>query len=283
MLLIADSGATKTQWCAVSVSGNAKIKTQGISPYFLTSNQIYELLQKELLPFLPHPNVSHIHYYGTGCTSDHTVTVLAEALKGLFPSADIHISYDLVGAAHALCGHAAGIACILGTGSSSGYYNGQSIEKNIAGLGYVLGDEGSGAHMGKIFSALYLYGKLDPALCSSFEKEFDIDPATLLSKIYGEQNPNRLLASFSFFLARNRLHPQVEQLLKQSLRDFFEIHISEYKQCRDVPIHFTGSVSFTYSDIIRHLCDEFSFTCGNIIKEPIDGLLAYYLEKKAIN
>ena len=281
MLLIADSGATKTEWCAVSASGNERVKTQGISPYFHTPVQIAELLRSELLPHLPQSDVSRIFYYGTGCTSPQTAKVVTDALKVLFPAASINVSYDLVGAAHALCGNSEGIACILGTGSSSGYYNGRSIEKNIAGLGYVLGDEGSGAYIGKMFAAQYLYGKLDKDLADSFEKEFNVTPDTLLSKIYSEPFANRLLASYSYFLHANRRHPQVEIILKKGLGDFFAIHISEYEQCKRVPVHFTGSISFVYRDIIMQLCKEFGFTCGNIIKEPMDGLLEYYQQQKA--
>lgn len=284
MILIADGGATKTEWCLLSASGNKKIKTQGISPYFLNAGQIAELLRLQLLPDLDEPvDVSEIHYYGTGCTAPQTSKVIADALEQLFPRAKIEVSYDLVGAAHALCGNEAGIACILGTGSSSGYYNGKEIEKNIAGLGYVLGDEGSGAYFGKMFATQYLYGKIDSGLAHSFEQELALTPDTLLYKIYSEPFANRFLASFSFFLSRNKQHPQVSHILRNGLNDFFEIHLSEYSQRHDVPVHFTGSISVVYRDFITQLCVEHKFTCGRIIKDPIDGLADFYLGRYSLN
>lgn len=283
MILIADGGATKTEWCLLSASGNKKIKTQGISPYFLNAEQIAELLRMQLLPDVDEPGtVSEIHYYGTGCTAPQTSKVIADALENLFPRARIQVSYDLVGAAHALCGNDAGIACILGTGSSSGYYNGKEIEKNIPGLGYVLGDEGSGAYFGKMFATQYLYGKIDAELANSFEHELALTTDTLLYKIYSEPFANRFLASFSFFLNKNREHPQVSNILKNGMNDFFEIHLSTYPQRHNVPVHFTGSISVIYRDIIEQLCLEHNFTCGGIIKDPIDGLADFYLGRYSL-
>lgn len=278
MILIADSGATKTEWCVLSSSGSERIKTQGISPYFLNSKQIAGLIRSELLPGLrQHSNISDIYYYGTGCTAPPTSKVVEDALKDVFPGAKTSVSYDLIGAAHALCGNSEGIACILGTGSSSGYYDGREIKKNIAGIGYVLGDEGSGAYMGKLFATQYLYNKFDVELSGSFELEFDLTPDKLLYKIYSAPFANRLFASFSFFLCRNKEHPEVNRILKKGLGDFFTVHLSEYPQRHHVPVHFTGSISSTYGDMIRQLCEEHDFQCGNIMKEPMDGLVNYYL------
>ncbi len=284
VILIADGGATKTEWCVLSASGVKKIKTPGISPYFLNTDQIVQLLRSQLLPEIQQPeNIADIHYYGTGCTAPQTSKVIADALEDLFPEANTEVSYDLVGAAHALCGNDAGIACILGTGSSSGYYNGKGIEKNIPGLGYVLGDEGSGAYLGKMFATHYLYNKIDTDLRLSFEHEFDLTPDTLLYKVYSEPFANQFFASFSHFLSRNMNHPQLSVILRKGINDFFDIHLSEYDQRHHVPVHFTGSISTVYSDIIRQLCSEHQFTCGNIMKDPIDGLIDYYLGRNPLN
>lgn len=284
MILIADSGATKTEWCIISASGNKRIKTQGISPYFLNSQQVAELIRSELLSAVGEQlNISDIYYYGTGCTAPQTSKVIADALGKVFPQAKINVSYDLFAAAHALCGSNPGIACILGTGSSSGYYDGKAIKKDIAGIGYVLGDEGSGAYLGKLFAAQYLYNKIEAELKFSFEKQLDVNPDRLLYKIYSEPFANRFFASFSYFLSDNREHPQVSVILEKGIRDFFDIHLCEYEQRHDVPIHFTGSISVTYSDIIRQLCTENNFTCGNIIKEPMDSLIDYYRGRYALN
>ncbi len=284
MILIADSGATKTEWCILSASVNTRIKTQGISPYFLNAVQVAELIRSELLPGVGQPlEISDIHYYGTGCTAPQTSKVIADALADVFPGAIVNVSYDLFAAAHALCGNNEGIACILGTGSSSGYFDGKEIRKNIPGLGYVLGDEGSGAYLGKMFAIQYLYNKIDPSLRVLFEAEFALNPDKLLYKTYSEPYASRFFASFSYFLSRNRLHPQVKAILKKGLADFFDIHVSEYEQRHKVPVHFTGSISVVYRHIIKQLCDQHDITCGNIIAEPMDGLIDYYRGRYALN
>jgi glucosamine kinase len=277
MILIADGGATKTEWCVLSGTDDLRIRTKGISPYFLDSTQITQLLREELMPSLPERNNIHsVYYYGTGCTAPLTAQVLHDALTNLFPASAIEIAYDLVAAAHSLCGKEKGIACILGTGSSSGYYNGHSVEKNIAGLGYVLGDEGSGAYLGKLLAGQYLYDKLDAVLHKKFSVQFSCTYDSLLERIYSSSSANSLLASFSVFLSENRGHPVIENILLKGLGDFFSMHISEYEQCRSVPIHFTGGVAFTYKDVLQKLCKEYSFDYGNVVKEPMDGLVKYY-------
>jgi N-acetylglucosamine kinase-like BadF-type ATPase len=280
MILIADSGSTKTEWCIVSAEGNMRIKTQGISPYFHTSEDICRILLEELMPSLPEPQkVTEIFYYGTGCTADATINVVRDALSQLFANAKSQITYDLIAAAHALCGSEKGIACILGTGSNSGYYNGHEIERNIPGLGYILGDEGSGAYMGKLLACEYLYDRLDRKLEEKFEEKFMVDKHTLLDKVYSSSLANRLLASFSRFISDNRGHPEIDKILFRGLDDFFSIHIAEYKESKSVPVHFTGSIAWAYRDILRELCKKYSFECGNIIREPMDGLLHYYQQK----
>lgn len=280
MILIADGGSTKTEWCIVSDEVNLRIKTQGLSPYFQTNEDIVRILSEELLPSLKEPGkISEIYYYGTGCTADATINVVRNALVRIFPDAQLEVNYDLIAAAHALCGNQPGIACILGTGSNSGYYNGHQIERNIPGLGYVLGDEGSGAYIGKILASEYLYDKLDKELEEEFERKFDFNKHSLLDKVYSSTLANRLLASFSMFISENRGHPRIEKILLKGLDDFFSIHIAEYEQSKFVPVHFTGSIAWVFRDIILQLCNSYSFECGKIIREPMDGLLDYYRQK----
>jgi N-acetylglucosamine kinase-like BadF-type ATPase len=281
MILIADGGSTKTEWSIMSDDEDQRINTQGISPYFHSVHQILEILKGELLPFIGHQkNISEIYYYGTGCTGPATINIVSQALTDLFPSAKIEVTYDLVAAAHALCGYEKGIACILGTGSNSGYYNGREIEKNIPGLGYILGDEGSGAYLGKILTCKYLYRKLEPKLKEKFESTFAVSEDTILERIYSGKLVNRYLASFSMFLSDNREHPQVQDILLCGLGDFFSLHIAEYDESHTVPVHFTGSIAWAYRDILLQLCEDHGFYAGKIIKGPMDGLVEYYKIKK---
>ena len=174
-ILIADSGSTKAEWVVLTEDAAQKIMTQGISPYFLNTAQIKLLLQKELLPSIADiNNILAVHYYGTGCTAPAMINIIFDALQQLFPQASIHMDYDLVAAAHALCGKNDGIVCILGTGSNSGYFDGVKIQRNSPGLGYILGDEGSGAYLGKKLITEYLYGRLDGQTEKLFEQRFEI-------------------------------------------------------------------------------------------------------------
>jgi N-acetylglucosamine kinase-like BadF-type ATPase len=281
MILIADCGSTKCEWCVLTDSENKRILTQGISPYFLTEQQICRLLETELIPQLrEHPVARQVFYYGTGCTGPITVGVVTNALRELFPKATIFVTYDLVAAAHALCGNEKGIACILGTGCNSGYYNGKDIERNSPGLGYILGDEGSGAHLGKMIIRKYMYGDFDKEMKKRFEQRFAISEQELLHNVYTLPLANRYIGSFSIFLSENRGHPLVEEILLEGLGDFFRVHISSYSQYKEVPVHFTGSIAWGYSDVLQQLGSTYGVEIGKIIKEPMDGLLDYYSEVK---
>jgi N-acetylglucosamine kinase-like BadF-type ATPase len=278
MFLIADSGSTKTEWCVVSGNNIQKVRTEGISPYFHSTERILEILDAELLPHISSAgNIREVFYYGTGCTTENMQNIIRYALAPTFPHANVHITYDLVAAAHALCGTEKGIACILGTGSNSGYYNGSVIEKNIPGLGYVLGDEGSGSYLGKKLVAEYLYDNMDADLKKKFEEKYvDNEKLSVLEKVYSQPLANRYLSTMSLFLGANRGNEMIEKIITEGLDDFFSRHISKYKESAAVPVHFTGSIAWHYRDVIVRLCSKYGFQPGNIIKEPMDNLLNYY-------
>ncbi|MEO6327985.1 MAG: N-acetylglucosamine kinase, partial [Ginsengibacter sp.] len=195
--LIADSGSTKTSWCLISGNRKKIFLTQGMSPYFLNSKQIQEILIKEVKPNIKKINIDEIFYYGTGCSSPQNSKLVKTALKSVFPEAKIQVDHDLMAAAKALCGNKKGIACILGTGSSYCYYNGKKIIKNSPGLGYILGDEGSGAYLGKKVIQHYLYDIFDDDLRSRFDAKFVTNGVEILNAIYKEPLANRYMASFA--------------------------------------------------------------------------------------
>ncbi|MBA4167022.1 MAG: N-acetylglucosamine kinase [Chitinophagaceae bacterium] len=280
-ILIADSGSTKAEWAVLTANGTKKIVTQGISPYFLNTGQIILLLQEELLKNISDSNgIQEVYYYGTGCTAPNMTGIVYNALNVLFPRASIHVDYDLVAAAHALCGTQEGIACILGTGSNSCYYNGREIEMNSPGLGYILGDEGSGAYLGKRIITQYLYGKLNADVERQFEIRFDIDKNTLLENVYSTNLPNRYLASFSLFFAEHRGDPGLEIVLRAGLEDFFSVHIAGYPASKSVPVSFTGSIAWGYKDLILELCKKYNCQPGKIVREPMSDLVEYYRLKR---
>ncbi|MFP5040708.1 N-acetylglucosamine kinase [Parasediminibacterium sp. JCM 36343] len=276
--LIADSGATKCQWCLLSNGKKKIILTQGISPYFLTRDQIVTLLQQELMPDLKNADIDTLHFYGTGLTNPANVKIVRIALKELFPNTEIVLNDDLLGAARALCGKKEGIACILGTGSNSCYYDGEKILKNSPALGYVLGDEGSGAYLGKKVIQYYLYGTFDEDLAHRFNKQFGVSKDDILTRVYKQPLANRYLASYAIFLAENRGHYMIENIIEDGLNDFFFNHLYKYAQSWTLPINFTGSIAYGFKDVLQELCDTYELELGNVFKSPMDGLVDFHTQ-----
>ncbi len=274
--LIADSGATKCEWCLLTNNKRKKIITQGISPYFLDGVQIVTLLQKELLPKLKGVQVGEVYYYGTGLSNPNNVKTLKTALKKLFPETRIEATHDLMAAARALCGNNKGIACILGTGSNSCYYDGKKIVKNSPGLGYVLGDEGSGAYLGKKVIQYYLYNTFDEDLRARFDAKFVTTPVEILENVYKKPLANRYLASFAIFLAENRGHYMIENIIEDGLNDFIINHLYKYRESWTLPINFAGSIAFGFRDVLKELCNSYELELGTILKNPMEGLIAYH-------
>ena len=274
--LIADSGATKCEWVLTGNGTEKTVYTTGISPYFLTEEQIVELLKKDLLPELNEAQVQEIYFYGTGLGNPKNVTTIISALKTIFPAAAIEANTDLLAAARALCGNEKGIACILGTGSNSCYYDGKEIMKNIASLGYVLGDEGSGAHLGKKVIQYYLYNTFDEDLKSRFDAKFVTTYMEILENIYKKAFPNRYLAGFTAFLSENRGHYMVENILEDGLNDFFFNHLNKYAESWTLPINFAGGVAFAFGDVIQELCNSYGLELGKVLKAPMEGLVNFH-------
>ena len=274
--LIADSGATKCEWCLIANGKKKKLLTTGISPYFLNEDQIYLLLQKQLVPKLKDAVINEVHFYGTGLSNQNNVEMLKAVLKKTFKKAKISVETDLMAAARALCGREKGIACILGTGSNSCFYNGRKMIKNSPGIGYILGDEGSGAYLGKKVIQHYLYQTFDEELMTSFEKRFLTSPIEILENVYKKPMANRYLASFAIFLAENRGHYMIENIIEDGLNEFFFTHIYKYKESWTHPINFIGSIAYGFKDILQELCNGYELELGKVMKAPMKGLIVYH-------
>lgn len=274
--LIADSGATKTEWRLVGKSTYKSFFTIGISPYHMNRSQIRDLLLKEFPKPVLKKNIVSVYYYGTGCKTKANANIVKKALEDIFSNAAVFVTHDLMGAAIATCGTKPGIACILGTGSNSCSFNGKKILLNSPGLGYILGDEGSGAYLGRKVVQHFLYGTFDAPLMKSFKDHFKTDKNEILRKVYKEPFANRYLAGFAMFLSMHRGHFIIENIIEDGLRDFFEQHLGTYPQRFNSPIHFVGSIAFYFKDKIAELCHDFGFKLGGMIKQPMDGLVAYH-------
>jgi N-acetylglucosamine kinase-like BadF-type ATPase len=275
-ILIADSGSTKCEWCLLTGNKKEVVITQGLSPYFLNGSQIETVIRNELLPALKKPLVDVVYFYGTGCLNPANAKIVQKAIKNVFKNAKVNVTHDLMGIARASCGSTKGIACILGTGSNSSYFDGRKIVKNSPGLGYVLGDEGSGAYLGKKVIQYYLYKTFDEDLRFKFDLKYNTTAEEILENVYKKPLPNRYLASFTLFLSENRGHYMIENILEDGLNDFFYSHLCKYGESWKLPIHFVGGVAFGFADVIRELCNNYEFTLGKILKNPMEGLIEYH-------
>ena len=274
--LIADSGATKAEWRLINGGQSKTIITQGISPYFLITEQIAEILVAELKPKLKNVEIDEVHYYGTGCANEENAKSVKKAIQKVFKQASVSVTHDLMAAARALCGKQKGIACILGTGSNSCFFDGKKIVRNSPGLGYVLGDEGSGAYLGKKVIQYYLYGTFDDELRGRFDLTYTTNTTEILENVYKKPMPNRYLAGFAKFLADNRGHYMIENIIEDGLNDFFFSHLCKYREIWTMPVNFVGGVAFGFKDVLQELCRSYEFEFGKVMKNPMQGLVEFH-------
>ncbi|MDR1373264.1 MAG: ATPase [Dysgonamonadaceae bacterium] len=276
MILVADSGSTKTDWFLCNSHVNKIFTTVGINPFFVGKEEIINILRNEL-PVLP-DSVSKVFFYGAGCTPEKSLAVQS-ALKQHFQTDKINVASDLLGAARSLCGDEAGIACILGTGSNSCIYDGKKITRQIFPLGFILGDEGSGANLGKRLVTNILRNQLPAAIQQSFFDTFKINVDNILDNIYRKPFPNRYLAQFATFVEHHTDCQEILKLIENSFSAFIEQQILPYKSTKDVAINFVGSIAFTFKNILEPVLKNYDLKTGKIQKSPLQGLLEYHKVK----
>jgi len=275
MILIADSGSTKTTWCMVDRDKNIRnCTTGGMNPFQLGLDEMVCLLEDEFT--LPRTSFRKIWFYGAGCAFPDKNQIVANALSRYFGAYDIQINSDLLAAARSLCGNSPGIACIMGTGSNSCYYNGQDIVRNISPLGYVLGDEGSGNALGRKLLSDILKNQLPEAIRNLFFDTYPVSVGEILDNVYRKPTPNKYLAQYAKFVSANIAYPEMKTLVSNCFREFFQRNVMQYETATQLPVHFTGSIAFHFSEIIRKTADEFGLTVGNIWQEPMAGLVEYH-------
>lgn len=274
--LIADNGSTKCSWLVLENGKTRKISTDGLSPYFYSAPEISDILSKKLIPKLKDISIGEVHFYGTGLADTHYRKMMVKILKTLFPKAVCTVNTDLMGAAHATCGNNGGIVSILGTGSGCAYFNGKRIKQVQNGLGFILGDEGSGAYLGRKVIQYYLYNTFDDDLMHRYKLKYETDRDTIIRAVYQGENANRYLAGFSRFLSENRGHYMVENILEDGLNDFINQHIYKFTEAWTSPLNFVGSIAYAYRDVLKELCRNYELELGTIMKSPIDGLAKYH-------
>lgn len=274
-VLIADSGATKTDWCFV-LNGqiDKRFETKGISPIYQSQDEIAEEIRQTVYPEFKNRTVDAIYFYGTGCIPEKIESV-KNAISRSFPVSEIEVYSDLAAAAHALCGHQPGIACILGTGSNSCEWNGTEIVKQVSPLGFILGDEGSGASLGKLLVGDALKNQLTPALKEKLLEQYNLTPAVIIDKVYRQPFPSRFLAGLAPFLLENISEPGIRSIVNRSFSDFFERNIAQYNY-RKNKVNFVGSIAWHFAEILREVAAEKGIRIGKIEKSPMAGLVEFY-------
>lgn len=277
MLLIADSGSTKTDWRLIRSNGEVMAyQTIGFNPYHVNSDQVLEHLRQNEGMVMTSAIVTQVFFYGAGCSSTEKCTVLLEPLRAFFYNANVVVEHDMLGAARAACGNDNGMVAILGTGSNSCLYDGKQIIENVAALGYVLGDYGSGVHIGKNFLQALLGKELPQQIEQFFQQEFDLTVIDILDAVYKQPFPNRFLASFSKFVFTHIELPEMRAIVMDCFDDFFITNICKYTDYQQQPLHLIGSVAYIYQDLIREVAAGYDVEIGKVLQQPIDELVNYH-------
>ncbi len=277
MILIADSGSTKTDWLLVNHNNNTFISTAGINAYYMSAEQILEMLRNELIPLVPSNSVENIYFYGSGCSTESKCFKISNILQELFINASIEVNHDMLAAARSLCMNKPGIACILGTGSNSCVYDGSKITRQMVSLGYFFGDEGSGTHMGKLLITDYLKGEMPGDMSDKLCAEFNLSLEFVLDNIYNQGPPNKFLASLAPFIQRNAENKYVRKLIAQSFNDFFKVGVMKFTDYEKMEVSFVGSIAFHFKDILLEVAAANNIQVDRIQKSVIEGLKDYHL------
>lgn len=276
MILIADSGSTKTDWVLCDKGEIVtRIKTQGLNPTIQSAEDILAVLTNELAGKINADMPESVHFYGAGCAYDNANRRMQTALEATFTTKDIHINSDLLAAARALCGHEEGIACILGTGSNSCLFDGSNIIDNTPSLGFILGDEGSGAHLGRQLVSDCIKKQLSKELREKFFSRYQLDKATILERVYRTPLPNRWLASFTPFLSENKKNAEIQTLLKHCFTQFFQRNTMVYRKSW-LPIHIIGGVGVNFVQEIKETAESLGLSIGKIVESPMEGLIEFH-------
>lgn len=278
MILIADSGSTKIDWCLLN---NGKVEKQvftlGMNAVMLTEEEMRARLSEELAPEIEGYPIDEVFYYGAGCISPQVCGNVERAIRAVVPTASlIEVHTDLLAAARALFGRNPGIACILGTGSNSCYYDGEKIVDNVSPLGYILGDEGSGAVLGKLLIGDVLKNQLPADLCEAFLSKYDLDRLKIISRVYKEPQANRFLASVTPFLLENIQREEIHTLVLNAFKAFFIRNIVQYPMSHQLDVNFVGSIAFHYRPVLEEAASECGCRVGLVIKSPMEGLLMFH-------
>lgn len=281
MILVADSGSSKTDWL-LSVPGqeNKAFKSAGLNPYFLTEKEIVKIIQEQVPEMVAMAaDITEIYFFGAGCSSPDRHEIVSNAISTLIPNAYVSVDSDLLASAYATCGHEKGFCCVLGTGSNISFFDGEDIHDGQHGLGYALGDEGSGTWFGKALVTDYLYGNMPDDINNKFKATYNLQKEDVIINTYQKPRGNSYLASFSKFLTEIRTSEYGQDLLRKGLLEFVDTNIKSYPQFDKFKCHFVGSIAYVFADELKAVCEENDVHIGKIIRQPIADLIEFILKR----
>ncbi|MBS1527100.1 MAG: N-acetylglucosamine kinase [Bacteroidetes bacterium] len=283
MILVADSGSTKTDWLlAVPQQNPLEFRTDGLNPYFRTEKEMVKILQEQGADLVAHAHEIHeIYFFGAGCSSPDRHEIVSNALSQLFPKAYISVDSDLLGCAYATCGHEKGLCCVLGTGSNISFFDGEEVHSGKHGLGYILGDEGSGTWFGKALITEYLYGNMPADIQKLFSEDYTVTKEIVIQHVYQQAGANSYLASFAGFMNKIRETDYGQMLIKKGFDEFIETNIKSYPQYHRYKCHFVGSIAYVFGEELKRHCESHEVKVGKILRQPIYDLLQFIVGRDA--
>ena len=280
MKLLVDSGSTKADWISIDETGKILFTTQtlGLNPEVLVKEEIVSRLNDRFDISLNRESVSHLFFYGAGCGTDRMKEFLQSVFKDYFPNAAIVVHEDTYAAVYATTPkNEQAIVCILGTGSNCSYFDGSVLHQKVQSLGYIAMDDCSGNQFGRQLIRDYYFGKMPSALAKKFEKAYDLDADVIKHNLYKEPNPNAYMATFAKFLIQNKDEEYCQKIIRRDMEVFVENYIKQYDNCKDVPVHFIGSIAFYLREELKEVLEINGLSIGNVLRRPIDGLIQFHL------
>ncbi len=276
MILIIESGSTKSDWVLLNRGEKTYFSTIGLNPYFHSAQDVEDAIRSNSGLLAMSDLVSAIYFYGAGCSADHLNAIIEKGIKSIFTNALVSVDHDLNACAYATYTGEPAISCIIGTGSNSCFFDGEVVSEKVPALGYILGDEGSGTYMGKRVLADYLYHRLPEEMAEAFEKETGLDKDSIVHHVYKQPNANVYLASFVPFIQKFSHTDYVKELVLNGFKQFLDVHVCCFDNYKNYPVHFVGSISRIFQNELEEACNYFDIKLGNIVQKPVDGLVQYH-------
>ena len=280
MKLLVDSGSTKADWISIDETGKILFTTQtlGLNPEVLNKEEIISRVNDRFDISLNKENVTHLFFYGAGCGTDRMKNFLTEVFKEYFPNAVVVVHEDTYAAVYATTPkNEKAIVCILGTGSNCSYFDGKILHQKVQSLGYIAMDDCSGNQFGRQLIRDYYFSKMPKKLADEFAKTYDLDPDVIKHQLYKEPNPNAYMATFAKFLILHKDEDYCQKLVRKDMQVFVDNYITQYENCKDVPIHFIGSIAFYLKEELKEVLESNGLKIGNVLRRPIDGLIEFHV------